>query len=77
MGIDNKNMKEQEQTWESLVKDLKEIASKKGITQQEIANLTGIKQGNVSRFFSLKNTPTLKTFIIISNSLNSDIIINS
>ena len=55
----NKNQNEQ---WMLLVLLLKEIADKKGITQGQIAEQTGLIQSNISRFFSLKYKPTLDTW---------------
>ena len=62
----NKNQKEQ---WMLLVLLLKEIADKKGITQMQIAEQTGLLQSNISRFFSLKYKPTLDTFLRVSKAI--------
>ena len=62
----NKNQNEQ---WMLLVLLLKEIAEEKGITQNEIAEQTGMIQSAVSRFFSLKFKPTLDTFLQVSKSI--------
>lgn len=48
---------------------LKEIAESKGITQQQIADETGLIRSNVSRFFSLKYKPTLDTFLQVAKSV--------
>lgn len=64
--IQNKNQNEQ---WMLLVLLLKEIAEKKGITQGQIAEQTGLLQSNISRFFSLKYKPTLDTFLQISKAI--------
>lgn len=55
--------------WEVLVLLLKEIAEQKGITQNEIAETTGMMQSAVSRFFSLKFKPTLDTFLQIAKAV--------
>ena len=65
MNIDNK---ENEQ-WMLLVLLLKEIAESKGITQQEIADKTGLLQSNISRFFALKDKPTLDTFLQVAKAV--------
>lgn len=62
----NKNQNEQ---WMLLVLLLKEIADKKGITQGQIAEQTGLIQSNISRFFSLKYKPTLDTFLQVAKAL--------
>ena len=50
---------------------LREIAeSKLGVGyQSQLAELTGLKQSNLSRMFSLKYTPTLETFLTVSKAL--------
>lgn len=55
--------------WEVLVLLLKEIAAEKNITQDKIAEKTGLTQSNVSRFFALKYKPTLPTFLEIATSI--------
>ena len=56
--------------WKVLVLLLKEIAESKGITQQQIAEQTGLVQSNVSRFFSLKYKPNLDVFLQIAKAIN-------
>lgn len=63
----NQNQNEQ---WMLLVLLLKEIADKKGITQGQIAEQTGLIQSNISRFFSLKYKPTLDTFLQVAKAIN-------
>src|SRR5690554_2060548 len=65
--MDN-NSKNNEQ-WMLLVLLLKEIAESKGITQQEIADKSGLLQSSVSRFFSLKYKPTLDTFLRVAKAI--------
>lgn len=64
----SQNQKKNEQ-WELLVLLLKEIAEDKGISQREIAEITGFKQSAISRFFSLKFKPTLDTFLKIAKAV--------
>lgn len=66
MSNQNKNQNEQ---WMLLVLLLKEIADKKGITQGQIAEQTGLIQSNISRFFSLKYKPTLDTFLQVAKAV--------
>jgi DNA-binding phage protein len=61
--------KKQNEQWMLLVLLLKEIAEKKGVTQGQIADQTGLLQSNISRFFSLKYKPTLDTFLQISKAI--------
>lgn len=55
--------------WQLLVLLLKEIAESKGITQQQIADDTGLIRSNVSRFFSLRYKPTLDTFLQVAKAV--------
>lgn len=55
--------------WMSLVGELKELADKKGITQEDIAKRTGYLQPNVSRFFSLRYIPRLDVFLNIAKAI--------
>ena len=55
--------------WKSMVGELKEVADKKGITQEDIAKRTGYQQPNVSRFFSLRYIPRLDVFLNIAKAI--------
>lgn len=55
--------------WQILVQLLKEIADEKGITQREIAEVTGYQESNVSRIFSLRYTPRLDVFLNIAKAV--------
>ena len=55
--------------WKSMVGELKEVADKKGITQDDIAKKTGYQQPNVSRFFSLRYIPRLDVFLNIAKAI--------
>ena len=65
----DKEKEANEQHWKLLVLVLKKIAEKKGISQQEIADKTGLKRPNVNRVFSLKYCPELRTFISIAKAI--------
>lgn len=58
-----------EQHWKLLVLFLREIAESKGISQQEIANRTGMLRTNINRVFNMKYCPKLDTFILIANAI--------
>jgi len=61
--------KPHENSWKVLVLMLKNIAEDKGITQEEIAEKSGLLQSNVSRVFSLRYCPTLQTFLAIATAI--------
>lgn len=58
-----------------LVNMLKQIAKNKGITQEMIAEKTGMKQSNIARIFSHKYSPTLQNFIAIAKAVEVNIFI--
>ena len=58
-----------DQHWKVLVLILRKVAESKGISQQEIANKTGMLRTNVNRIFKLLYCPNLNTFIQIANSI--------
>jgi len=58
-----------ENSWKVLVLMLKNIAEDKGITQEQIAEITGLQQSNISRVFSLRYCPTLQTFLTIATAI--------
>lgn len=58
-----------DQHWKLLVLILRKIAESKGVSQQEIANRTGMLRTNVNRVFQLKYCPTLSTFVDIANAI--------
>ncbi|PXX96918.1 hypothetical protein DF185_19960 [Marinifilum breve] len=58
-----------EQHWRLLVLMLKLIAEEKGITQQQIADETGLQRSNVSRMFSLKYCPSMSNFLAIAKAI--------
>jgi DNA-binding phage protein len=60
-------------TWKVLVLFLAEIAKSKGITQEVIAERTGLLQSNISRMFQLKYCPTLDNWLKILNAVQVNI----
>lgn len=66
--------KKQNEQWMLLVLLLKEVADKKGITQRQIAEQTGLIQSNISRFFSLKYKPTLDTFLKVAKAIKVNLL---
>lgn len=63
------NTEKPNEHWKVLVLLLKEIAKEKGISQEVIAERTGLLQSNVSRVFSLAYVPKLETFLSIANAI--------
>lgn len=55
--------------WKVLVTFLEQIARQKGITQDHIAAITGMKQSSISRLFSLNYVPKLHTFLAIAGAV--------
>ena len=65
----------QDQQWQLLVLLLKEITESKGITQQKIADQTGLLQSNISRFFRAKYTPRIDVFLKIAKAVSVNFIL--
>lgn len=63
--------------WKVIVLTLKEIATDQGISQQEIAEKTGLLQSNVSRIFALKYCPRLDLLLAIADAVGVTIFIES
>lgn len=61
--------------WQEIVLELKSIAEQQGVTQDQIADRTGLIQSNVSRIFNLKFIPRISTLTAIAKALNVEIII--
>lgn len=59
--------------WQFLVILLKEVCKQRNITQEELAELTGLKQQSISRIFLLKFSPNLKTYMTIANALELNV----
>jgi len=66
-----KNNNTNEQQWQLLVLLLKELAIQKYGKgwQTHLAEKTHFTQGNISRMFGLKYTPSLKNFMIIAKAI--------
>lgn len=62
-------MKNNENHSELLVLTLRKIAESKGISQQEIADRSGLQRSNISRMFGLKYSPNLTTFIAVARAI--------
>lgn len=56
-----------------LLIELVELRKEQNITQAELARLTGYRQQMISRIEKRENSPTLKTFCGLVNSLGYDL----
>lgn len=54
---------------------LKEIAEKKSITQEDIAQKTGFTQSNISRMFAGKYSPKIDNVLALCNAIGVNIFI--
>ncbi|MGV8914366.1 MAG: helix-turn-helix domain-containing protein [Kaistella sp.] len=63
------NQTNQNEQWKLLVLLLKEFANQKSLTQNDLAELTGMQQSAISRFFLLKFKPRLDIFLLIANAV--------
>lgn len=55
--------------WKVLVLLLKNIAQEKNITNEDIAEKTGLIRSNIERLFSLKYSPSLLVFLAVANAV--------
>ena len=58
-----------EKTWQDLIEELNEKRKQGAVMQKDIAQATGYDAGYLSRFFSAKKSPSLKTYVTISNAI--------
>ena len=75
--LENEKKVEFELQTKELVQDIVQslVAARKqrGITQQNIADITGMKTSNVTRIESCRNTPTLEVLIRYANALGKKV----
>ena len=64
-----KNTKANDLHWREIVLKLKEIAKEQNISQNKMAELTGINQPNITRLYSLRCAPNLRTAVLIAGVL--------
>jgi len=65
-----KTIKANDHHWQKIVLKLKEITKEQNISQNKLAELTGINQPNIARFFSLSHAPNMRTLVLIAGVLN-------
>lgn len=66
-----------EEHWMLLVLLLREICEERNISQQELAETTGLKQSNISRLFALKYCPNLRTYMTVADALGLNVYFTS
>lgn len=71
--MDKQKNKGNEEHWMLLVLLLKEVCDQRGITQGQLAEITGFKQSHISRLFSLKYAPSMKTFMTVAHALKLNV----
>jgi transcriptional regulator with XRE-family HTH domain len=62
---------------ENIIKTIISTRKKKGLTQKEVAEMTGLKQPTIARIENNVNSPQLDTVIKILDALDLKIEINS
>lgn len=76
---ERKNNREFARTWDEsrteykLLAELVKLRKEQNITQSELATMTGNKQQVISRIEKRENSPTLKTFCGLLNTLGYDL----
>lgn len=71
--MDKQKNKGNEEHWMLLVLLLKEVADQRGISQEKLAEMSGLKQSNISRMFSMKYCPNLRTYLRLSKALQLNV----
>lgn len=56
--------------WRRYIETLRDHMNRHGITVNYVSEKTGFSQSSVSRFFSCKNAPTLKNYLVYLNALD-------
>ena len=56
-----------------VIGEIIKLRKQKGITQEELAKILGVKQQVISRFEKKENSPTLKTLCNILDALDEEI----
>lgn len=70
--------KDTPEEWKLLIQKMRMAAKERRIRNCEISQTTGIKEPNITRFFSLKCSPQLDTFLKIGAAVGvkTDIFLN-
>ena len=59
----------------AIIRQLSEIAQKRGLTQQQIADATGLSRATVNRIFGYKFTPKIDTVVLIAGAVGANVVI--
>ena len=70
MGVNNINDEEIK-----LINELVKIRKSKGLTQKEVASVSGLSQQMVSRIENMDNSPTLSIFFKYIKAVGVDLVI--
>jgi len=62
--------KKSETDWQNVVTKLQKIAIEQNVSQNKLAELTGINQPNIARFYSCRVAPNIRTLVLIAQALN-------
>lgn len=73
MNISKINPEQWKEIVKGLVVQLKVVADQKNITQEELADRTGMIQSGISRIFKGKHIPKLSTIVLIAIALGVEI----
>lgn len=57
-----------DQQWKLFVSLLHQIAIDNGITNEQIAEETGLHSSNISRMWSLQYSPSIKQFLVVAKA---------
>lgn len=61
--------------WKEIVQELKEAFDRSGMTQDELADKTGLIQSNISRIFNFKFIPRISTIALIADAIGVELVI--
>lgn len=67
----------EDEQWKLFILIIREIAQEKNILFDDIAIYTGLHPSNVSRFFSMKYSPTLPVFLKICKAVGINLFLES
>lgn len=65
--------KEKERVKEDIIGQYIKLRKEKGLTQEDIANLTGIARTNIVRIEGRKNVPTIEVLTKLAIALNMEL----
>ena len=66
-------MKHSPENWHEIVDQLQAAAQRKGLTQTDLQERTGLLQTNISRIFLRKYAPNIQTLVILADAIGVEI----